>query len=74
MGPAVAHCVRSGRHQAYPLHPEPAIRFRCRRGPLHPEDPFMLTVPTSWQKKEAEEAEKVEDEEEGVAPLLKSRV
>jgi hypothetical protein len=34
----------------------------------------MLTVPTSWHKKEAEEAEKVEDEEEGVAPLLKSRV
>jgi len=33
----------------------------------------MLTVPTSWQKKEAE-AEEVEDEEEGVAPLLKSRV
>ena len=33
----------------------------------------MLTVPTSWQKKEAEEAEEaeeVEDEEEGVAPLL----
>ena len=54
------------------LHPELAIGFGSSRGPLHPEDPFMLTVPTSWQKKEAEE--EVEDEEEGVAPLLKSRV